>query len=115
MDGKDHQEQRTTREIDHFSSFVFGNRRPSGTHNSQEIPEQKNSRANHLKDWFMGRRREENKNKKQQNQVENFINNVDIELLMETYDTIVATSKQFKPLMKEITPLFCKISKKDKK
>ena len=49
-----------------------------------------------------------------QNQIENFINNVDIELLMETYDTLVTTSKQLKPLIKEITPFFHQISKKFK-
>lgn len=112
VDGKEHQEQRTTGETDHFSSFMFGNRKPSGTHNSQEIPEQRDTRSNHLNDWFLGRRREGNTNKKQETQLENFINNVDIGLLMETYDTIVATSKQYKPLMKEITPFFSKIFKK---
>ena len=115
MDGNDHQEQKSTKEIDHFSSFMFGNRKPSGTHNSQEIPEQKDTRSNHLNDWFLGRRKEENKNKKQETQLENFINNVDIGLLMETYDTIVATTKQYKPLMKEITPFFSKITNKIKK
>jgi hypothetical protein len=114
VDGNDHhQEQKSTRETDHFSSFMFGNRKPRGTHNSQEIPEQKDSRSNHLNDWFLGRRKKETKNK--QTQLENFINNVDIGLLMETYDTIVATTKQYKPLIKEITPFFSKIIKKAKK
>ena len=45
-------------------------------------------------------------------QIENFINNVDIGLLMETYDTIVTTSKQFKPLIKEAAPFFSKIIEK---
>ena len=30
---------------------------------------------------------------------------------METFDTLVATSKQFKPLMKEVAPFFSKIIK----
>ena len=49
-----------------------------------------------------------------QNQIENFINNLDFELLMETYDMLVDTSKQLKPLMKEITPFFHQFSKKFK-
>jgi hypothetical protein len=34
---------------------------------------------------------------------------------METFDTIVAKSKQFKPLMKEVAFFFSKINKKFKK
>ena len=43
-----------------------------------------------------------------QNQIENLLNNVDLELLMETYDTVVTSSKQLKPLINKITPFFRK-------
>jgi hypothetical protein len=39
---------------------------------------------------------------------------VDVEKLMETIDMLVDTSKQFKPLIKEITPSFNQIIKKFK-
>ncbi|MEH7272887.1 hypothetical protein, partial [Neobacillus vireti] len=75
-------------------------------------------------DWFFGRRRKESVSSYQnrpkqtqntQNKIEHFINNVDIGLLMETFDTIVAPSKQFKPLIKEAAPFFSKMYKKFKK
>ncbi|MEH7115744.1 hypothetical protein V7124_25790 [Neobacillus niacini] len=136
LEGNDHnQKQKSNREMDPFSRLMFGNRKPRESYKeseniSQEIPEQKeqlsfDTRSNHNDDdWFFGRRRKEpvsgNQNRQKQtqntqNQIENFINNVDIGLLMETFDTIVATSKQFKPLIKEIAPFFSKIYKKFKK
>ena len=74
------------------------------------------NRSNRTDDWFFGSRRKEPTQSAPtiQNQIENYINNVDIELLMETYDTLVTTSKQLKPLMKEITPFFHRFSKKFK-
>ena len=64
--------------------------------------------SNRIDDWFFGFRRKEPTQSAPttQDQIENFINNVDIELLMETYDTLVTTSKQLKPLIKEILPIF---------
>ena len=43
-----------------------------------------------------------------QNQIERLLNNADLELLMETYDTVVTSSKQLKPLINKITPFFRK-------
>ena len=89
--------------------------------NSQEFLEQNehssfDNRSNRTDDWFFGSRRKEPTQSAPtiQNQIEDYINNVDIELLMETFDTIVTTSKQLKPLMKEITPFFHRFSKKFK-
>jgi hypothetical protein len=120
--------------MDPFSRLMFGNRKPRETqkeneNHSQDIPEpteplSPDTRSNHHDDWFFGRRRKEpvsgnkdsqNQTQSTQNQIENFMNNVDIGLLMETYDTIVTTTKQYKPLIKEIAPFFSKISKKFKK
>lgn len=106
---------------------MFGNRKPrephkESDHDSQEIPEQNEqasfkTRANHDGDWLFGRRREEpaSENKKSQGPVENFINNVDFGLLMETLDTIVETTKQYKPIIKGIAPYFSKFTKRFKK
>ncbi|MEH7178865.1 hypothetical protein [Neobacillus vireti] len=136
MEGNDHnQKHKSNREMDPFSRLMFGNRKSRETYKeseniSQEILEQKeqlsfDTRSNlNVDDWFFGRRRKEsvsghqNRQKQTQNtqnKIEHFINNVDIGLLMETFDTIVATSKQFKPLIKEAAPFFSKMYKKFKK
>ena len=86
--------------------------------NSQELPEQNeqssfDNRSNRTDEWFFGSRRKEPTSSAQtpQDQIENFINNLDYELIMETYDTFVETSKQLKPLMKEISPFFINLVK----
>jgi hypothetical protein len=120
------QKQKPNGEIDPFSRIMFGNRKQRETYtesenNSQELPVQNeqssfDNRSNWTDDWFFGYRRKESTSTAQasQNQIENFINNLDIELLLETYDTFVDTSKQLKPLIKEITPFFHRFSKKFK-
>ena len=127
MVGNDNkQKQKPNGEIDPFSRFMFGNRKQRETYkesenNSQELPEQNeqssfDNKSNRTDDWVFGSRRKEPTQSAPtiQNQIEDYINNVDIELLMETFDTIVTTSKQLKPLMKEITPFFHRFSKKFK-
>lgn len=118
--------QKTNGEIDPFSRFLFGNSKHRETdkeseNNSQELLKQKEHssfdlKSNRIDDWFFGLRRKEPTQSAPtaQNQIEDFINNVDIELLMETYDSLVTTTKQLKPLIKEISPLFHQISKKFK-
>ena len=118
--------QKPNGEIDPFSRFIFGNRKQRETYtesenNSQELPEQNeqssfDNRSNRTDDWFFGSRRKEPTQSAPtiQNQIEDYINNVDIELLMETYDTLVTTSKQLKPLIKEVSPFFHRFSKKFK-
>ena len=118
--------QKPNGEIDHFPRFMFGNSKHRETYkesenNSQELLKQKehtsfDRNSNRVDDWFFGLRRREptQSTPTTQNQIENFLNNLDIELLMETYDSLVTTSKQLKPLIKEISPLFHQISKKFK-
>ena len=67
-------------------------------------------RSNRFDDYFLKSRRKKPGTSAQtiQNQIENLLNNVDLELLMETYDTVVTSSKQFKPLINKITPFFRK-------
>ena len=137
MEEKDHHQQdKANREIDPFSRLMFDHRKPRETHkksdnHSQETPEQNEqesfhtrTRANHYNDWFFGRRREEpasdhqnsqHQTQNAENKIEKFINNVDIGLLMETVDTIVETTKQYKPIIKEIAPFFSKFTNKFKK
>jgi hypothetical protein len=124
LEEKDHhQKHKSNREIDPFSRLMFGNREreprephKESDHDSQEIPEQNEqasfkTRANHDGDWLFGRRREEPAS----SPVENFINNVDIGLLMETFETIVETTKQYKPIIKGIAPYLSKFTNKFKK
>jgi hypothetical protein len=103
---------------------MFGNRKHRATNkenenNSQEFPEQNEhksfeSKSKRNDDWGFGSRRKEPESSAQtlQNQIESLLNNVDFELLMETYDAFVASSKQLKPIVKEITPFFHQIRKK---
>ena len=127
MEGNENkQKQKPNGEIDPFSRLIFGNRKQRETYterenNAQEFLEQNehsssDSSSNRIDDWFFGSRRKEPTQSvpTTQNQIENFINNVDIELLMETYGMLIDTSKQLKPLMKEITPVFHRFSKKFK-
>ena len=126
MGNDNKQKQKPSEEIAPFSRFIFGNRKQRETYtksenNSQEFLEQNeqssfDSKSNRIDDWVFGSRRKEPTQSvpTTQNQIENFINNVDIELLMETYGMLIDTSKQLKPLMKEITPFFHRFSKKFK-
>lgn len=123
MDGKDHhQKQKSNREKDPFSRFMFVNRKPRVSNHSEEGPEQ----IEYQDDWFFGRRRKGHENKETQtqtqtqtkttqNKLENMINNVDIEQLFETYDTLITTTKQYKPILKGIVPFFSKFTNKFKK
>jgi hypothetical protein len=115
------QKQKPNGEIDDFSRFLFGNSKIRETYkesenNSQEQNKRSSSRSNRIDDLFFGSRRKEPEYSAPttQNQIENLLNNVDFELLMETIDILVDTSKQFKPVIKEITPFFNKIIKKFK-
>ena len=67
-------------------------------------------RSKRSDDWFLGSRRKKPGTSAQtiQNQIENLLNNVDLEQLMETYDTVVTSSKQLKPLINKITPFIRK-------
>jgi hypothetical protein len=127
-DNDNKQRQEPNEEIDRFSIFMFGNNRHRETYkegeynnNSPEMPEQKeqssfDSTTNLFDNWFFGSRRKgpETSTSTTQNQIENLLNNVDVDLLMETIDMFVATSEQFKPLFKEITPFINRFSKKFK-
>ena len=100
-----------SREMDHFSRFLLGRREND---NSPELPEQKESfesRSNRPDDWIFGNRRKESPT---HNQNGNPLNTVDLMLLMETFDMFVATTNQFKPLFKEVTPFLNRFIKKFK-
>jgi hypothetical protein len=100
--------------------WFFGSRRKEPTSRAQTPQNQISfdNRLNRTDDWFFGSGRKEPTPSPQpqpiQNQIENYMNNLDLMLLMEIYGTLVNTSKQLKPLIKEITPFFQGLSKKFK-
>lgn len=122
------QEQKPNGKVDLFSRLMFGNRKHRETHNegdnnSKELSEHEkkepssfDNRSHRNEDWILGFRRNGAVTRKQttQNQIENILNNVDVELLMETIDILVTTSKQLKPLFKEVTPFILRFIKKFK-
>lgn len=113
-------------ELDRFSKLMFRRSRQSDFFDkeedeSQDKPEQKysfhfNNKTNGFDDWFLGKRRKapEKKTDSKLNQIEETLKNVDFELLMETVDMFMTTAKQYKPLIKEISPFFNRFVKKFK-
>ncbi|MDQ1144184.1 hypothetical protein QE429_001011 [Bacillus sp. SORGH_AS 510] len=114
-------ERKPNRELDRFSSFMFGQRDAYNKDDNQsmEFPEQKEHssfKSSSGDDWFLGSRRNEpdHHRSKTQSQLEDHMNNIDFVLLMETIDMFVATANQYKPLFNEVTPIFQKFIKKFK-
>lgn len=121
-------DRKPNEKMDLFSRLMFGNRKHretynEGVNNSKELSEHEkkeqsslDNRSHRNEDWIFGFRRKGAVTRKQstQNQIENLLNNVDVELLMETIDILVTTSKQLKPLFKEITPYILLFIKKFK-
>jgi hypothetical protein len=115
---ENNKKQKPNGELDRFSRLMFGNRKHRETYNegdsnSKELPEPEkkeqfsfDSKSYRNDDWIFGFRRKGPATRTQstQNQIENILNNVDVELLMETFDMFVTTTKQLKPLFKEVTP-----------
>lgn len=122
MQEKDNQmERKPHREVDGFSSFIFGHRDTynKDDNHSIEFPEQEehsSSENRSMDDWFFGSRRSKptRHSNSTQSQFEEQLNNIDYVLLMETIDMFVATAKQYKPLLNEVTPFFQKFIKKFK-
>lgn len=101
---------------DHLTDFMFG-----GTKNRKEQRNADHSEATssterkHLADdWFIGHRGQEEE-KKDKNKsfsgdipIMELLNQVDLEKLSGNIDTIMSTASQFKPLIKQVTPLIKK-------
>ncbi len=122
MENDNQQKQVPYGEIDRFSRLIFGRGiYKEGENNSQELPKQKEQssfdrRTNRKDDLFFGFRRKEPATSTHTilNQIDHLLKNVDLEMLMETIDMFVTTSKQFKPLLKEIPPFLHRFSKRFK-
>ena len=126
MEDDNQQKQESNGEMDRFSRFMFRNSNNREAYkvvedNSLEWPKQKEHRSsgrrtNQMDNWIFGFRRKEPETRTQaiQNKIENILNIVDYEKLMETIDMCVDTSKQLKPLFKEVSPFLDRFSKKFK-
>ncbi|SDM62580.1 hypothetical protein [Bacillus sp. OK048] len=111
-------------ENDRFTRLMFRNSKQGdlldeNDDHSQVRSEQKNNsnfvrKSYGFDDWLLGNRRKvpEKKSHTTVNQIENTLQKVDLELLMETIDMFATTSKQFKPIIKEISPFFNRFFKK---
>jgi hypothetical protein len=124
-DNVNDEKQKPNEEIDPFSKFLFGNRKPRDTYNESNNSQGKNEhlsyhrRSNRIDDWFFGRKKEPKKSASPtliqiEKQIENPLNNVDFELVMETIDMLIKTANQYKPLIKEFTPYLNNFMKKFK-
>jgi hypothetical protein len=92
--------QKPNREIDPFSNFLFGNSKHRETYKESENNSPENS--------------DTTSQNQLEHQIENLLKNVDVEKLTENINLLVDTAKQFKPLIKEITPFYNQIIKKIK-
>ncbi|KIL50014.1 hypothetical protein [Jeotgalibacillus soli] len=111
-----------------FNNWFFGNRRQERdekAHNENHVQkrvEQNESssmerRSHPFDDWIFGSRRKESVANKEKvsispNQQENFLNNVNVEDLFVTMDTLVKSFNKIKPLIKEAKPYFLPLLKK---
>lgn len=106
-------------EMDHFSLFMFGTnsrsirKKESPEHSQQTDVEPSISRGVKGDDWILGRSNRqsnqvEEKEEKEENAnfdaVANFINQIDLELLMKNVDMFMTSANDLKPLFKKITP-----------
>jgi hypothetical protein len=108
------------KKIDPFINFMFGKRQlpEHDTEESEPHPlhEQNESSFRHdhngLDSWLFGSRQNNQSMVPPNNygQIENMLNNIDLELVMETVDMAVTTYKQYQPILTEIPSVFKKFS-----
>lgn len=123
MAGNDNtRKQEPNGEQDHFSIFMFGNNKQREAYKEGEALSGEehltSERERHwADDWFLGNRSngDRKENQSDYNQIENVLNSIDFDLLMETIDMFVSTTKQLKPFFKEMPPLLHQLRKKLKK
>ncbi|WP_400246511.1 hypothetical protein AB3U99_06555 [Niallia sp. JL1B1071] len=110
-------------EIDHLSLFMFGTnsrsiRKKEKREHSQLIDEEPSIRRG-VKgdDWILGRgngkpnqveENEENEESANFDAIANFLNQIDLELLMKNVDMFMTSANDLKPIFKKITPFIKK-------
>lgn len=115
-----HNDQKQTKgNVDPFTQLMFGeNRRgnrkeESPIESNHDQPER--SDAPQWDSWLFGNRPNHSQDQihtHNNNPIENYLNQIDIGLLMETVDEAIKTYKLYQPLFKDVTPFFKKFLKK---
>ncbi|WP_312095513.1 hypothetical protein [Niallia sp.] len=117
----DHITEKEQTEVDHFSMFMFGtNHRSIRKEQVEHIQLNEEVSSNNRKvkgdAWILGRgndnatkhieeKEEENTNFEA---IANFLNQVDLELLMKNVDLFMTSANDLKPIFKKITPFIKK-------
>ncbi|MED5098850.1 hypothetical protein MHH96_11915 [Niallia sp. FSL K6-0212] len=107
-------------EIDHFSMFMFGTNRQSvrkkqqiehSQHNDKEPSYNRREKGD---DWILGRSGGNTKQVEEKDEnvnidaVTNFLNQIDLELLIKNVDMFMTSANDLKPIFKKITPFIKK-------
>ncbi|SLK40287.1 Uncharacterised protein [Mycobacteroides abscessus subsp. abscessus] len=122
FDEKEENEIKTEEEIevDHFSLFMFGTNSRSIRKNEKvehsQLTEEEPSLRRRVKgdDWILGRGNgksnqvEENEESANFDAIANFLNQIDLELLMKNVDMFMTSANDLKPIFKKITPFIKK-------
>ncbi|GKU81788.1 hypothetical protein [Niallia sp. NCCP-28] len=114
---------------DHFRLFMFGTNYSSirkktedQEENSHSKTQEKNRPERHRGDaWILGmnskhaqkeEKKHENNQQQEENQqfdaIANFLEQIDLELLMKSVDSFMTSANEFKPIIKKITPFIKK-------
>ncbi|MCM2982643.1 hypothetical protein CHH55_06065 [Niallia circulans] len=106
--------------IDHFSMFMFGTNRQSVRKKQQVEHFQHNdkqpsySRREKGDDWILGRSGGKTQQVEEKDEnvnidaVANFLNQIDLELLIKNVDLLMTSANDLKPIFKKITPFIKK-------
>lgn len=109
----DHLEEKE--EVDHLSRFMFGGtplRRKNRHFHNHIQPNDNKSRKSDA--WILGRKQREETLEKEiesdddNNAIMNYINQIDIALLMKNVDMFMTSANEIKPLLKDLSPLLKK-------
>lgn len=104
-------------EVDHFSLFMFGTNRQSVRKTNQvEHSDEEPSYNEREKgdDWILGRSRGNTKKAENKDEsanidaIANFLNQIDLELLIKNVDMFMTSANDLKPIFKKITPFIKK-------
>lgn len=109
MPEKDNEQtEPATKQIDPFTSLMFGKGHDDesyGDHETKQNTQIAADKTSHFDNWLFGPKQKKNAEKSTaQNPIEDFLNEIDFILLMETIDSIRNSSKQLKPLVKKLIP-----------
>ncbi|MGV3263473.1 hypothetical protein [Cytobacillus pseudoceanisediminis] len=108
MSGKDNEQTDPfTKQIDPFTSLMFGKGNDDESYPDRETKQNiAADKTSHFDNWIFGPKQKEKNSEKStaQNPIEDFLNEIDFILLMETIDSIRNSSKQLKPLVKKLIP-----------